>query len=94
LRRADVAWAARFEMARGVEDVLARRTRWLFLDSAGAHEAAPHVARWLADELGHDADWAAAQVERFRQTASHYTCPGPHDSDRDAPPLATLKRDR
>ena len=94
LRRAEVAWAARFEMARGVEDVLARRTRWLFLDSAGALAAAPHVARWLAEELGHDADWAAAQVERFRQTASHYTCPGPHDSDRDAPPLATLKRDR
>jgi glycerol-3-phosphate dehydrogenase len=76
LRRADVVWAARVEMARTVEDVLARRTRWLFLDSAGALAAAPLVATWLAEELGRDADWAASQIEHFRQIASHYTCPG------------------
>jgi glycerol-3-phosphate dehydrogenase len=76
LRRADVVWAARVEMARTVEDVLARRTRWLFLDSAGALAAAPLVATWLAEELGRDAAWAASQIEHFRQIASHYTCPG------------------
>ncbi len=40
-RLAEVAWAARNEMARSVEDVLARRTRALFLDARAAIEAAP-----------------------------------------------------
>jgi glycerol-3-phosphate dehydrogenase len=40
----EVVWAARYEMARTIEDVLARRTRALFLDAAAALEAAPVVA--------------------------------------------------
>ena len=44
----EVIWAARFEMARCVEDVLARRTRCLFLDARSSIEAAPEVARILA----------------------------------------------
>ena len=47
----EVVWAARNEMARTVEDVLARRTRALFLDARAAMEAAPAVARLLAKEL-------------------------------------------
>jgi glycerol-3-phosphate dehydrogenase len=38
---AEVVWAARFEMARTVEDVLARRTRALFLEARAAMEMAP-----------------------------------------------------
>jgi glycerol-3-phosphate dehydrogenase len=57
LSEAMVRFAARHEYARTVEDVLARRSRLLFLDAAQAARAAPAVAQVLADELGpaHDA---------------------------------------
>ncbi len=67
-----VVWAARHEMARSVEDVLARRTRALFLDARAAIEAAPEVARLLAAELGHDTAWASRSTESFRKVASGY----------------------
>ena len=70
--KAEVVWAARFEMARTVEDVLARRVRVLFLDAAAAIRIAPLVAKLLAQELGRDAKWEEAQVEAFRQLAQHY----------------------
>jgi len=66
---AEVVWAAREEMARTAEDVLARRTRALFLNSRAAIEMAPRVAALMARELGRDAAWEAAQVQAFHQTA-------------------------
>ena len=69
---AQVRWAARFELARGVEDVLARRTRALLLNAAASAEAAPRVADILAEELGEGAPWAPAQVEQYRATAAGY----------------------
>ncbi len=36
-QQAEVVWAARYEMARTIEDVLARRTRALFLDARCEH---------------------------------------------------------
>ena len=51
LSEAMVRFAARFELARTVEDVLARRSRWLFLDAAAASGVAEPVAAILADEL-------------------------------------------
>ena len=69
---AEVVWAARHEMARTVEDVLARRTRALFLNAAAATDMAPRVAELMARELGRDSAWQAAQVEAFRQLASGY----------------------
>lgn len=71
-RLAEVAWAARHEMARTVEDVLARRTRALFLDARAAIEAAPAVAACLATELGRDEAWQQSQIEDFRKTAAGY----------------------
>jgi glycerol-3-phosphate dehydrogenase len=71
-RLAEVAWAARREMARSVEDVLARRTRALFLDARAAIDAAPAVAACLATELGRDEMWQQSQVESFRKTAAGY----------------------
>lgn len=70
--RAQVIWAARQEMARTVDDVLARRTRSLLLDAKAAVEAAPAVARILADELGKPAHWAQAQVAEFAAMAEVY----------------------
>ena len=70
--RGAVVHAARHEMARGVEDVLARPTRALLLDARAAAEAAPDVAALLATELGRDAAWQRAQVEAFRALAAGY----------------------
>ncbi|MDR2362732.1 MAG: glycerol-3-phosphate dehydrogenase/oxidase [Prevotellaceae bacterium] len=66
---AEVVWAVRREMARDVEDVLARRVRLLFLDAHAAIEAAPLTAHIIADELGYDKAWEQEQVEAFRQFA-------------------------
>jgi glycerol-3-phosphate dehydrogenase len=69
---AEVVWAARFEMARTVEDALARRTRALFLNARAAIDMAPEVARLLARELGRDEAWRDAQVDAFRKLAAGY----------------------
>jgi glycerol-3-phosphate dehydrogenase len=69
---AEVAWAARHEMARTVEDVLARRTRALFLDARAASAMAPRAAALLAAELGRDAAWAGAQAAEFQSLARGY----------------------
>jgi glycerol-3-phosphate dehydrogenase len=62
---AQVVYAARKEMARTVDDVLARRTRALFLDAAASEEAAPQVARLLARELSQPPEWEAEQLSSF-----------------------------
>jgi glycerol-3-phosphate dehydrogenase len=67
--RAEVAWGAREEMARTVEDVLARRTRALLLDARASAESAPLVARLLARELGRDEAWQRVQVAAYRKLA-------------------------
>jgi glycerol-3-phosphate dehydrogenase len=69
---ADVVGAARFEMARTVEDVLARRTRALFLNARASIEVAPHVAELVAKELGHDSPWIDRQVREFHALAQQY----------------------
>jgi glycerol-3-phosphate dehydrogenase len=69
---AEVAWAAHAEMARTVEDALARRTRALFLNAGSAIAMAPAVARLLAAELGRNQAWVDAQVMEFRQLAEQY----------------------
>ena len=70
--KAEVVWAARCEMARTVEDVLARRTRALLLDARASIEAAPIVARLLAQEFGFGSDWQLQQVADFGRIAAHY----------------------
>jgi glycerol-3-phosphate dehydrogenase len=69
---AEVIWAAREEMARTVEDVLARRTRALFLNSKAAIRMAPRVAAILAKEFGKDEKWQADQVEKFNLIADGF----------------------
>jgi glycerol-3-phosphate dehydrogenase len=67
-----VVWAARREMARTVEDVLARRLRALFLDAAAAIASAPRVAELMAAELQRNSGWQADQIKQFRETADAY----------------------
>jgi glycerol-3-phosphate dehydrogenase len=69
---AEVVWAACKEMARTVEDVLARRTRALFLNARAAMRMAPRVAALMARELDRDGDWQVQQVESFGRVARNY----------------------
>ncbi len=71
-RLREVVWAARHEMARTVEDVLARRTRALFLDARAAMEAAPAVAGLLAAELKRSEEWKQKDLAGFLETAKGY----------------------
>ena len=68
----EVVWAARHDMARTVEDVLARRIRALFLDARAALDMAPTAAAILAKELGRDAAWHDEQLRAFRELARGY----------------------
>jgi glycerol-3-phosphate dehydrogenase len=69
---AEAVWAARNEMARTVEDALARRTRALFLNAQAACKMAEPVARLLAAELNRGDDWIAEEVARFHALAAQY----------------------
>jgi glycerol-3-phosphate dehydrogenase len=71
-RAGEVVWAVRHEMARTVEDVLARRTRCLLLDAKASMEAAPRVARLMAEELGRDRAWEQQQAVSYRELAKGY----------------------
>lgn len=71
-RAANVVWAARFEMARTIEDVLSRRTRSLFLDANAAMESAEFVGELLQQELNRSDDWRQEQLQRFAEVATGY----------------------
>lgn len=71
-RTSEVVWAARFEMARTVEDVLSRRLRALLLDARASVEMAPRVAELMAEELGYGGDWVESQVAEYRELAKGY----------------------
>lgn len=74
-RLGEVAWAARNEMARTVEDFLSRRTRTLLLDARASMEMAPAVAEQLSEDLGRDDGWAEEQVRSYRDLARDYLMP-------------------
>ena len=69
---AEVVWAVRHEMARTVEDVLARRMRILFLDAKAAIAMAPKVAAVMAAALGRDEAWQQQQLRDFLTLANQY----------------------
>jgi glycerol-3-phosphate dehydrogenase len=70
LSEAMVRFALRYEMARGIEDVLARRSRLLFLDAARAAEVAGPVAELIEEELGRPV--GAREREDFAALALRY----------------------
>jgi glycerol-3-phosphate dehydrogenase len=69
---AEVIWAVRKEMARTVEDVLARRTRALFLNAKAAISLAPPVAEIMARELNQKDAWIVNQIDAFVALAENY----------------------
>ena len=70
--QAEVIWAVRNEMARTIEDVLARRLRLLFLNAKAAVLAAPEVADLMARELGKNEEWKYSQLESFYSLCKNY----------------------
>ena len=67
LTEAMVRFASRYEYARCVEDVLARRSRLLFLDARLAESMAATVGAILNEETGLD-----PEIEAFVTLAKHY----------------------
>lgn len=69
---AEIVWAVRYEMARTVDDILARRVRLLFLDARAAIEVSEKTARVIAIELGHDENWVAKEIADFKATSKGF----------------------
>ena len=59
-------------MAICIEDILARRTRLLFLDAKLAIAVAPMVASIIAPYLQKDKNWERAEIASFTQLADQY----------------------
>jgi len=69
---AEVVWAVRYEMARTVEDVLARRVRVLFLNAKLSIEMSTKVAQIMAKEMGKDQQWIDEQVKDYAKLAAGF----------------------
>ncbi len=72
LRPVEVVWAVRKEWATSIEDVLARRTRILFLDAQMAKSIARDVAKILATELQRPESWIEEELHSFLKVASAF----------------------
>lgn len=70
--KAQVIWAAEQEMARTVEDFLARRTRSLLLNARASMEMAPEVAKIMAEYSEYDQTWIDQQIRDYRELAKGY----------------------
>jgi glycerol-3-phosphate dehydrogenase len=69
-RRVEALYAARYEMATTLDDVLSRRTRARLRARDATAAAAADVAALIADELGWSEEMQAAEVERYRAAAA------------------------
>ena len=70
--KAEIIWICRNEMPVTLEDILARRTRSLFLDVRTSVKIAPKVAGIMARELNRDQKWEEEQVEAFTHLSKNY----------------------
>ena len=70
--KAELLWFVSNEMAITVEDILARRTRLLYLDAKAAMEAAPMVVKTLAFFNDKDALWEKEELDKFNDLAKNY----------------------
>ena len=71
-RKGEVIWAVLEDMARTLDDVLARRTRALLLDARASIDIAPQVAKLMAVELNKDEKWVLNQVDKYSELARGY----------------------
>ena len=67
-----ICWAIKNEMAITLEDVLARRTRCLFLDAHETEKIAPKVAEIMAFELNKEKKWVIQELKNFNLILKNY----------------------
>ncbi len=79
IKKMQVVWAVREEMAVTVEDVLSRRTRIQLLDAAESIRIAGETAQIMAGELGKDEHWIEEQVRSYEQVTHNYLPSMPSD---------------
>jgi glycerol-3-phosphate dehydrogenase len=70
--KGDVIRSIRYEMARTLEDVLARRTRALFLDARASIDMAEAVSSMITEELGQSETWRQQQITSYLKLAQGY----------------------
>ena len=70
--KAEIIWICRNEVPLTVEDILARRTRALFLNARVSGEMATEVAAIIAGELGFDMKWQKEQIEKYNLLVNNY----------------------
>ncbi len=70
--KAEIIWICRNEMPLMVEDVLARRTRALFLNARASSDIAAEVANIMAKESGYDINWKKEQIEAYSNLIQNY----------------------
>lgn len=75
----DVRRAVQYEMARTVEDVLARRTRTLFRDARAAAGVARTTAEIMSSCLGRSKEWVEQQTVDFHALTARHLPPGSRD---------------
>jgi len=69
---AEITWICKNEMPVNLEDMMARRTRALFLHAAASMELAPAVAAIMAEQSGWDANTTEEQIASYRTLAQNY----------------------
>ena len=67
-----ILWSIEHEMAIHIEDVLARRTRCLFLDAKETLRIAPKVSKIMATALKKNDKWVDEELKKFNQTTKNY----------------------
>jgi glycerol-3-phosphate dehydrogenase len=67
-----IEWACHEEMALTVEDMLARRSRALFLNAQACLDIASEVAKLMAKHLKKKSDWVKEQRQAFESVAQNY----------------------
>ena len=76
LSEAMVRFACRHEAARSIEDILARRSRLLFLDAQAAVACLDRVGQIVAEELAWPPEQLTAMLARARQSAAGFRLAG------------------
>ncbi|MGA1545750.1 MAG: FAD-dependent oxidoreductase [Flavobacteriaceae bacterium] len=72
LTKNQIHWAVKEEMAVCLEDVLARRSRGLFIDAYETEKIAPKVAEIMALFLEKDSNWVKHQLKIFEPVLKNY----------------------
>ncbi len=67
-----IIWSIRNEMAMTLEDVMARRTRSLFLDARESLKISPKVLEIMAKEMKKNIDWIKDESANFEKVARNY----------------------